>query len=140
LITENVRRWLIKAIEDWKVIVHEMKLTQEEVATSAVCFHCQQFMEKVLKAYLTLKKVDFGKTHNLEFLLELCKRYDPDFGQIDPGNLTFYAVAIRYPDEFYLPSFDEAKESYEIVQGFKGFVEKKLDVQFDTLIQEYKSD
>ncbi|MDI3542708.1 MAG: hypothetical protein PWP57_311 [Candidatus Atribacteria bacterium] len=83
MITENVRRWLIKAIGDWKAIEHEMKLTQEEVATGAVCFHCQQFMEKVCLPYT--QKADFGKAHNLEFLLELCKGYGPDFGEIDPG-------------------------------------------------------
>jgi HEPN domain-containing protein len=46
LIAEKVKRWLIKATEDLKVIEHEIKLSEEEMAKGAVCFHCQQFVEK----------------------------------------------------------------------------------------------
>jgi len=66
-----------------------------------------------------------GKTHNLEFLIELCRKQDTAFEEMETGNLTFYAVEIRYPDEFYLPSLEEVKESYEIVQKLKKLVEKK---------------
>lgn len=55
MIAEKVKRWLIKATEDLKVIEHEIKLSEEEMAKGAVCFHCQQFVEKLLKAYLTSK-------------------------------------------------------------------------------------
>ncbi|AMM40014.1 DNA-binding protein [Candidatus Desulfofervidus auxilii] len=128
---ENVKKWFIKAMEDLKVVEHEMVLLKNEIATSAVCFHCQQFVEKVLKAYLTIKNVDFGKTHNLEFLLELCRKQDRDFEQIDTGNLTFYAVDVRYPDEFYIPSFEEARECYEIAKKVKEFIERKLNIKIE---------
>jgi len=128
---ENVKKWLIKAIEDLKVVEHEMVLSKNEVATSAVCFHCQQFVEKVLKAYLTIKNIDFGKTHNLEFLLELCRKQDRDFEEIDVGNLTFYAVDVRYPDEFYIPSFEQAKECHQIAKKVKGFIERKLNIKME---------
>jgi len=129
--TENVKKWIIKAIEDWKVVKHEMGLPEEEIATSAVCFHCQQFVEKVLKSYLTHRSIDFGKTHNLEFLLELCKNQDRDFEGIEVGNLTFYAVDVRYPDEFYIPSFEETKECYEIAMRVKEFIERKLNIRLE---------
>ena len=128
---ENVKKWFIKAMEDLKVVEHEMVLLKNEIGTSAVCFHCQQFVEKVLKAYLTIKNVDFGKTHNLEFLLELCRKQDRDFEQIDTGNLTFYAVDVRYPDEFYIPSFEEARECYEIAKKVKEFIERKLNIKIE---------
>lgn len=128
---ENVKKWIKKAIEDWKVVNHEMGLPEKEIVTSAVCFHCQQFVEKVLKSYLTYINIDFGKTHNLEFLLELCKRQDRDFEKIDVGNLTFYAVDVRYPDEFYVPSLEETKECYEIAMRVKEFIEGKLNIKLE---------
>ncbi len=128
---ENADKWIIKAKEDFKVVKHEMGLPKEEIASSAVCFHCQQFVEKLLKAYLTYKGIDFGKTHNLEFLLEICKNQDSDFEGLDVGNLTFYAVEVRYPDEFYIPSFEETKECYELAMQIKEFFEKKLNMKLE---------
>lgn len=47
---EFVVQWLNKANEDLLVV---KKLTEfEMVALSSVCFHCQQTVEKYLKAYL----------------------------------------------------------------------------------------
>ena len=45
-----IKQWLIKANEDLLVVE---KLTEDEIiAPSSVCFHCQQSVEKILKAYL----------------------------------------------------------------------------------------
>ncbi|MEM2110131.1 MAG: HEPN domain-containing protein [Candidatus Odinarchaeota archaeon] len=65
-----------------------MNLPENEAVTSSICFHCQQFVEKMLKAFLTLKKVDFGKTHNIEYLLKLCTQKDGDFEKITLPDLT----------------------------------------------------
>jgi HEPN domain-containing protein len=97
------------------------------MVTDGVCFHCQQFVEKLLKAYLVSKNIDFGKTHNLEFLLELCKIQDSDFQGLNVGNLSFYAVEVRYPDEFYIPSVAEANECFEIASIARDFILKKLE-------------
>ena len=125
---EKVKKWIIKAMEDFKTIEHELSFPEEEIPTGIVCFHAQQFVEKLLKAYLTWKKIDFGKTHNLEFLLTLCKKVDNEFINIEIGDLTFYAVEIRYPDEFYIPTLKEAKESYELAKKIKEFIFKKLNI------------
>jgi len=79
MIDEYVKKWLIKANNDLKVAENEMKLPPEEMVTEAVCFHSQQAVEKILKAYLITKNVEFGKTHNLEYLLELCVKEDSEF-------------------------------------------------------------
>ncbi|MEM3396897.1 MAG: HEPN domain-containing protein [Thermoplasmata archaeon] len=130
---EDVKKWMLRAMEDWKVVIHERCLPSEEIPKGAVCFHCQQFVEKLLKSYLVLKGVDFGKTHNLEYLLELCKAQDSDFENIDVGNPTFYAVNIRYPDEFYVPTLEEAEECYMIAQRVKEFIEKKLNIMLENV-------
>ncbi|HRZ79594.1 MAG TPA: HEPN domain-containing protein [bacterium] len=122
----EVKKWLDKAGEDMRIIAHELVLSDEEIVTSAVCFHAQQAAEKYLKAFLTYKNADFGKTHVLEMLQELCSRYDNDFIKIDTGNLTDYAVQLRYPDYYYIPSADEARSAGKLADAIRKFVLKKL--------------
>jgi len=99
VISEYVANWLTKASSDLKVVENELKLSEDDMVPEAVCFHCQQAVEKYLKAYLAARNVEFKKTHNLEFLQELCTKVDPEFGALNMGNLTFYAIEVRYPDE-----------------------------------------
>lgn len=124
-----LKRWLVKAFEDYRVIVNEFKLPENEIVTTAVCFHAQQFVEKLLKAYLCSKGVDFGRTHNLELLLKLCGQVDEDFLTLDVGNLSDYATEVRYPDSFYIPSLEEAKDCVRIVERVKEFVLSKLGIE-----------
>ena len=137
--TEYVRKWLIKANNDLRVVENEMKLSLKETVTEAVCFHSQQATEKFLKAYLITKGVEFGKTHNLEFLLELCVKEDKGFEEIDVGNLSFYSVEVRYPDEFYIPTLDEARDCTKIATKVKEFVLRKLDIVEDELGRDFET-
>ncbi len=127
MIDEYVKKWLQKANEDYLAAKHELSFPQEnEIITSTVCFHCQQAVEKYLKAYLTDKKIEFGKTHSLEFLLELCIKIDKEFENIDVGDLSFYAVDVRYPDDFYQPSLEEAKKAFIIADNVRSFILEKI--------------
>ena len=124
--TEIVRQWLAKAEGDLKTAKHELALGKTEIVTEAVCFHSQQAVEKYVKAYLISKNEEFGKTHNLEYLLQLCVKHDASFSSCEIGALTDYAVEIRYPDDFYTPSYDEAKNAYGMALNIKNFVITKL--------------
>ena len=129
MINELVRKWFIRAIDDFKMAKHELDLREDEIITGGVCFHCQQLVEKLLKAYLVSKSIRFPKTHNLSLLLQLCIKQDSDFERLDVGNLTFYAIDIRYTDDFYIPSVDEARECFEIASTAKDFILRKLNVK-----------
>lgn len=134
MIDEYVKKWLIKADNDLKVAENEMKLpSAEDMVTEAICFHSQQAVEKFLKAFLITKKVEFEKTHNLEFLIELCVKVDEEFKKIEVGNLSFYAVEVRYPNEFYMPTIGEAKECLELARKAKEFVLRKLGIKAEDL-------
>jgi HEPN domain-containing protein len=85
-------------------------------------------VEKLLKAYLVLNNTKFPKTHDLKFLLDLCSNIDSDFGNLNVGWLTSYATEIRYTDDFYTPSVDEARECFEIASDAKDFIFKKMSV------------
>ena len=103
------------------------KLTEFEiVATSSVCFHCQQAVEKFLKAYLIANGVDIKKTHNIEFLLSECSDIDKDFVEIDPKELSDFAVDARYPGDMYIPDERETLEYKRIAVEIKEIVESKI--------------
>lgn len=119
-----IRQWFAKAGDDLIVID---KLTQYEVvATSAVCFHCQQVVEKYLKAFLIANGVEIRKTHNIEFLLAECEEFDPDFSLIDPKDLNDFGVDVRYPGDIYSPSIEETLAHKQIALDVKALVEQKL--------------
>ncbi len=133
MIEEYVRKWLIKADGDLKVAENELGMPPAQKVTEAICFHAQQAAEKFLKAFLVAHKAEFGKTHNLEFLLDLCAKIEVDFDEMDTKNLTFYAVEVRYPDEFYTPTLAEAEESVAIGHAIKGLVLEKLGISKEDL-------
>jgi HEPN domain-containing protein len=57
MMDDEVKGWLIKAESDFRVIEHELKLPDDEIVKDAVCFHCQQAVEKYLKAFLIHHKI-----------------------------------------------------------------------------------
>jgi HEPN domain-containing protein len=124
--TKNyIRLWIAKAADDLIVID---KLTQFEiVATSAVCFHCQQVVEKYLKAFLIAQGVEIRKTHNIEFLLAECEEFDAEFSSIDPKDLNDFGVDIRYPGDIYSPTAKETLAHKQVALEVKELVERKLE-------------
>jgi len=126
---EIILRWLRKAESDLKSA--RILLDARDVVTDTICFHCQQAIEKYLKAFLTSKNVRFERIHDLLTLLELCIQKDKDFEKLDKeriSELTFYAVDLRYPDEFYIPSIEEAKSALNIATEVKEFILQKLEI------------
>ena len=123
--TENsIKQWIFKANED--ILVVE-KLTEHEIfAPSSACFHCQQAVEKFLKAFLIANEVEIKKTHNIEFLLSVCGEIDSDFARIEPKNLSDFGVDVRYPGDMYIPSDKETIQYKEIALSVKELVERKL--------------
>ena len=78
---------------------------------------------------MTLLDIRSGKIHDIEALLNLCIVNDKEFEKLDKtkiSDLTFYAVEIRYPEEHIDVTLDEARELYEIAEGVKKFILKKL--------------
>jgi HEPN domain-containing protein len=120
-----IKQWLAKANEDLLVVD---KLTEFEIiATSSVCFHCQQAVEKFLKAFLIANGVEIKKTHNIEYLLSECSDIDKDFADIDPKELSDFGVDVRYPGDMFIPNKDETLEYKNLAFEIKEFVESKID-------------
>jgi HEPN domain-containing protein len=125
-IEQLVKQWVRIAERD--LLTAKQGFEGEVVVTDTLCFHCQQAVEKYLKAYLVKHQIDFTKTHNLMSLLNLCSTHDPTFQQEleEVDLLTDYAVELRYPDDWYEPTLAEAKHAYELALKVRNFVEQRL--------------
>lgn len=123
--TKNfIRQWLDKADEDLIVV---KKLTESELtAKSSICFHCQQASEKYLKAYLIYNEIEPARTHNIEYLLSKCSRYNMEFKKIDPLNLSDFGVHARYPGDFYIPDEEEIYQYIEISKSIRNLVKSTI--------------
>ena len=122
-----VKNWILKANNDLKTGKDEMET--DEPATDTICFHMQQCVEKYLKGYLVFHEVDFRKTHDIAELIELCKSVSGKFEELysmDADSLTVYAAEIRYPDDFYMPTLKETRESIDIAVKAMEFVKERL--------------
>jgi len=128
MVKDYTLQWLLKAANDLQVMRNESAVEAPRKVTEAVCFHAQQAVEKFLKGYLAEKNIEFGRTHNLQMLLKLCADTDSEFKALDMGNLTDYAVEVRYPDDFYSPTAAEAAEGARIAEAAAKFVLNKLQV------------
>ena len=87
-----------------------------------ICFHCQQAVEKYLKAFLCYNGVITPKIHVLETLCALCSEFDSSFNDIakDCAYLSPFAVHARYPLELEINDVNMTK-SLEIAQKIKDF-------------------
>jgi HEPN domain-containing protein len=117
--------WINKAEHDLKIAIKEIK--SEDPLTDIVCFHAQQAAEKYLKMFLVNKDISPSKTHNIKELLNKCCEFNDDFDLLkDIVFLTEYAVELRYPDDFYMPSVAEAKEAIAAAKQVKELVIKLI--------------
>lgn len=125
---EIVRQWIKKAKSDLKVVKN--LINSKDPPIDMLCFHCQQAVEKYLKAFLTWTDVRVKKTHDLEAILNLCIEKSEGFEEVDKdkiSNLALYAVEIRYPEETLNPSIQDAKDFYKFSRTIEDFVLKKLE-------------
>jgi HEPN domain-containing protein len=103
------RRWVVRAEHDLKVAEHTLEIP-EDCPFEVVGFHGQQCAEKYLKALLVLKAIDFPKTHDLRYLVEMIP---PELALgldlTDLALLNRYAVEGRYPDAWGEPDRAEAE-------------------------------
>lgn len=94
-IKEEIKEWIDKSEEDYKsaLLLHGKGLSD------SVCFHCEQCIQKYLKALLIYHKIHFPKTHDLRELLKLLIDKTPDLEKIrdDLEVLNPYSVGFRYP-------------------------------------------
>lgn len=111
----------------------EVDLAASPPLCGDAAFHCQQAIEKALKAFLTWHDQPFRKTHDLVELggqsAQLAPELEPLLRATAP--LTEYAWRFRYPGEPAEPSVQEAREALalaeRVVSGIVGSLPANLD-------------
>lgn len=124
----ELAEWISKAEGDYVVAQREMRARRDN-NYDAVCFHCQQSVEKYMKAYLYKNGIDFPKTHNLIDLHELCLPLDGSF-EIQRDlylELNQYGVRYRYPG--ITAEKDDAKHAMAHLKTARAFLRTKLGLK-----------
>ncbi len=121
---EILLQWLEKASHD--LIAADILIQANPMILDIACFHCQQAVEKYLKAFLIYNNRDFIFTHNLDYLVQQCSAIDTDFKDLDMKNLSLYAVRARYPHDHFAPELSEAATYYQLAWSIKGLVVGKI--------------
>jgi len=119
---DEVREWLQKGRND--LLSAQILIEHVPPVLDTASFHCQQAVEKALKAFLAWKAVPFGKVHSLTYLLDLCEVEEPGSASLRDRTETLapYAVEIRYPGVVMEVSLEEAQEALATAEAVWDFV------------------
>lgn len=119
---DDTALWIRKAEQDWRVA----RKLDPETEPDAICFHCQQCVEKYLKALLVRAHRSFPKTHDLGILLSLAapggnhlRKYENDLSDLNP-----YSVIARYPGLDATPK--EARQAKVITRRVRLALRRRL--------------
>jgi len=124
---QAVQQWRAKAESDWMTV--EILMGSHECPADTVCFHCQQFVEKLLKALLTLHGAEAPKTHDLRRLIQLAEPFAPELSRFSDAAdaLTSHGVETRYPNDWREITTSEMNEMAELARKFGQILVAKLD-------------
>lgn len=88
-------------------------LKKEEDGRHAAAFHCQQCIEKALKAYVLSKSGSPVDGHNLTWLCRQAMKYSGDFKQWldESAFLNRYYIQTRYPSDIEIDTSEKVVEN-----------------------------
>ena len=111
---KHARLMVDMAAADLQAVSH--MIDQSQFADSVFGFHCQQAVEKLCKAWLSLVGIEYPRTHDLRTLFHLIESHEPEqlMPFIDLVDLTDYAVQFRYEAPLDLDSLDRPVLSEQI--------------------------
>ena len=125
-VADETRRWLAKAERD--LYAARTGMGADPPLLDDAAFHCQQAVEKVLKAFLVGHGQSFRKTHLLVEIGMQCVEVDSSLlllvERVRP--LTDYAWRFRYPGETEIPTEEEAKRALTIAEEVVAAVRDRL--------------
>ena len=120
------QRMLAKASQDEALL--DRVLEDAEISDDVIGFHCQQAAEKMLKAVLAARAVEYRRTHNVRALADLLADaghpLPQDLQSLD--TLTPYAVEARYD---FLPASTSAlnrKEARVLLRRLRVWAEEQI--------------
>ena len=126
---DDAEKWINIAKRDYAV---SMTLNEQHrpLPVEIICFHCQQSVEKSLKAILAYNNADIPKTHDIRLLNELCQNFtsevivDKRVAEI----ITDFAVETRYVEDNRDYTKDTAEFALKQSQQILNKVEEILNL------------
>ena len=126
-----VEDWLKRAESDYKIALL-LGSDEEGDFFENACFHCQQAVEKFLKALIISRGGRFKKVHDLNELSEdlggLSVPINIVLSNEDRDILNPYYIGGRYPGDRQ-PTYEDAQEAVKIVEKVKRFVEREAGLK-----------
>jgi HEPN domain-containing protein len=124
---EVVRQWVQKAESDWETVL--ILSAHEQCPRDMVCFHCQQHVEKLLKALLTVHDIEAPRTHNLRRLIQLLEPVTRDLTPLMDASdaLTVHGVSSRYPDDWREIGESEMQQVLQLTAELRAILLPKID-------------
>ena len=115
-----------KAESDWKTV--SLLSAHADCPRDAACFYCQQYVEKLLKAYLTLKGIEAPRTHNLRRLIQLIEPDLPEMSAVidESDRLTEHGVSSRYPDDWRAIEDEEMTQMIRLAEKFGAVLKARI--------------
>lgn len=111
------KKWFEFADNDLSVAI---KISDEFNFIS--CFHCQQAAEKYIKGLLVFLQINFRKSHNLTYLLELLTIEIPSDIFEAAEYLNEFSVEVRYPGDYEEITVEETNLALEYTRKIKDFI------------------
>lgn len=120
-LNEKVYEWIEKADHD----LGSAKLIYLHIPTyfDTIAFHCQQATEKYIKSILVYLEIDFQRTHNLIYLLDLLSQKHKISEEIYDKAILLngFSIQIRYPDNIIFLTTEELESALNISADFRNF-------------------
>lgn len=127
----EIKQWIIKGDHD----LGTAKVTYLHIPEflDTVTFHCQQAVEKYLKAFLIFQTTEFRFSHDLVYLLDLINQKDPEFEQFydSVSELQGYAIEVRYPNETIFLSNEKVENAILVAKNIRAFVSEKMNISVE---------
>ena len=121
-----VKQWIEKADHDLgtaKIIYLHIPEYNDTIT-----FHCQQAVEKYLKAYLILLDIEFRYSHDLVYLIGLISKRDKfeESFYDQAAILQDFAIEIRYPSDKLELNDVDVKNAIKYAEAFRKRIINKL--------------
>ncbi len=121
------REWVRKAEFDRRTAI-VLRASRPRIHVS-ICFHCQQYAEKYLKALLHERQQRVPRTHDCRGLVTTLSATDPVLGQLMPSAVALVPMAVdpRYPG--YQPTPSESRAAWNAAERIRAAVRRRLGLR-----------
>lgn len=126
-----VTQWIVKGDHD----LGTAKITYAYIPEflDTITFHCQQSIEKYIKAFLIFHSKNFKYTHDLVYLIEISLTIDHGFESFIDSliEIQSYAVEVRYPNETIYLTTEKVENALLVAKSMRDFITKRIGVNID---------